>query len=257
MMNIKRFIGFTLTAFFIVSAVAAPLAAQDAGGRASSGGTQRQTPLDINSLRDVTGSEGMDRRNKMLKEIAEVVAKGGDISDEIYAALEYMSKEGLTNKTYRQGQLLNDYPTVRRQVVDQLGKIGTAKATDILIQLCRNETVPDIQWEAISALGSIGINENGKTVDAIFSIQKLRRYDGHSTTDTDFERIVSSAIDAFDKIDKKNNGIGNRSKQVQEFLDNISKKHFPRRGDQVSIQDRAKQVLEDMIKKESQRRQES
>jgi hypothetical protein len=85
----------------------------------------------------------------------------------------------------------------------------------------------------------------------------LQRYKARSTTDIDFERLVSSAIDAFDKIDKKNNGLAGKFKDVQEFLDDISKKHFPKRGDQVSIQDRARLVLEEMIKREAQRKQES
>jgi len=250
MSNTKRFISLTLMAFFVVSAVVA----QDAGDKTSGGTAARQNRLDINSLRDVTGSDGLDKRNKMLKDIVDAVTKG-DTSDEVYAALEYMSTEGIKNKTMRQGQLLNDYPTVRRDVVIELGKIGTEKAAEILIQLCRNETVFDVQREAIRALGDIGINENGRSVEAIFSIPLLRRYNARSTTDIDFERLVSSAIDAFDKIDKKNNGLGSKFKDVREFLDDISKKHFPKRGDQVSIQDRAKLVLEEMIKRESQRNQ--
>ena len=250
MSNIKRFISLALTVFGIVSAVAA----QDAGDKSSGGAATRQNRLDINNLRDVTGSDGLEKRNKMLKDIVDAIAKG-DTSDEVYAALDYMSTEGIKNKTIRQGILLNDYPTVRRDVAIELGKIGTDKAADILIQLCRNETVFDVQREAIRALGDIGINENGRAIEAIFSIPLMRRYSARSTTDIDFERLVSSAIDAFDKIDKKNNGLAGKFKDVQEFLDDISKKHFPKRGDQVSIQDRAKLILEEMIKRESQRKQ--
>jgi len=250
MSNIKRFISFTLIACFIASAAAA----QDAGGGASGGGTQRQNRLDVNSIKDITGPDGQYKRTELLKDIREAIA-GGDTSDEIYTALEYMSKEGMANRTNNQGNMINDYPTIRRDVAIELGKMGTAKATDILIMMCRNETVFDVQREAINALGNIGINDNGKTVDAIFTIPLLRRYKGRSTTDIDFERLVSSAIDAFEKIDKKNDGLGNKSKDVQEFLDDISKKHFPRRGNQVPIHDRAKKALEDMLRKETQRRQ--
>jgi hypothetical protein len=255
MSNIKRFIGLTLTAFFIMSAVAAPLAAQDSGGRASGGGTQRQNSLDVNSLRDVTGPDGLDYRNKMLKDIAEAVS-AGDVSDEVYAVLDYMSREGLANKTIRQGQLLNDYPTIRRQVAEQLGKIGTAKAAGILIQLCRNEnSALDVQRETIRALGDIGVNENGTTVTVL--IFKLRGFNERNP-DSDVERVLLAAVEAFDKIDKKNNGFANQSKEVQEFLDNVAKnKRFPRRPNQPTLDERAKQVLEDMIKREAQRRLES
>jgi len=239
--------------FFVVSAVAA----QDAGGRASGGGTRQQNRLDINSLRDTTGSDGLDKRNKLLKDIREAIANG-DTGDDIYTALEYMSKEGLSNRTIRQGQLLNDYPTIRRDVATELGKMGTAKATDILNLLCRNEKKEfDVQLAAINALGNIGINENGLTVEAIFSIPKLRDYKAQSTSDDDFKRLVSSAIVAFDKIDRKNNGLGNKSKAVQEFLDNISKIHFTKGQDQIPLHERAKQTLEEIIKRESQRNQSS
>jgi len=249
MLNIKRFIGLALTALFIVSAAAA----QDAGGRTSGGGTQRQNRLDVNLLRDSVGPDGLDTRNKMLKDIGDAVAKGGDISDEVYTALDFMSKEGLSNKTIRQGQLLNDYPTVRRQVAAQLGKIGSAKAVDILILLCRNETTLDVLRETIRALGDIGSNENGSTVSNI--LYKLQGFNGRPA-DSDVERVILAAVEAFDKIEKKNNGLGNQAKEVQEFLDNVSKNdRFPRRANQTSVQERAKQVLEEIIKRDTQRRQ--
>jgi hypothetical protein len=252
MVNIKRLISLALMAFFIVSAVAAPLAAQDTGGRTSGGGTQQQNRLDVNTLRDITGPDGLDYRNKMLKDIAEAVSKE-DISDEVYAALDYMSREGLANKTYRQGQLLNDYPTIRRQVAEQLGKIGTAKAAGILIQLCRNENnALDVQRETIRALGDIGFNENGTTVTVI--LFKLQGFN-ERPPDSDVERALLAAVEAFDKIDKKNDGFANQSKEVQEFLDNVSRnRRFPRRPNQPTLDERAKQVLEDIIRREAQRR---
>jgi hypothetical protein len=250
MSNIKRFFSLTLMAFFIVSA-AAPLAAQDSGG-----GTQRQNRLDLNlnNIKDTTDSEGMDRRNKMLKDIDEALARG-ETSDEIYAALDYMSKEGLANKIMRQGKVINDFPPVRQQVAVELGKMGTAKATELLIQLCRNETVPYVLWEAIRALGDIGVNENGNAVAVIlFKLQGINE----RTPDSNNERIIRSAIDAFDKIDRKNNGFGNQTKQVQDFLDNVSRnKKFVRPANQISVDERARQVLEEILRRESQRRQES
>jgi len=244
MLNIKRFIGLTLTAFFIVAAVMA----QDAGGRTSGGGTRQQNRFDVNLLRDSANRpDGFDTRNKMLKDISEAVIKG-DISDEIYTALEFMSKErgGNTSKTP------DNYFTIRQQVAAQLGKIGSARALDILIQLCRNETNQDVLRETFRALGDIGSNEDGKTVDII--IIKLQRFNG-LPPDGDVARVLLAAVDAFDKIDKKNNGLTNQSKEVQEFLGSVSRNdRFPK---SVRVQERAKQVLEDIIKRDTQRRQES
>jgi len=243
MSNIKRFFSLTLMAFFIMSAAIA----QDSGGK-----TRQQLRLDVNSIKDTTGSEGLDKRNKMLKDIDEALARG-ETSDEIYAALDFMSREGLANKIMRLGQLINNFPTVRQQVAVELGKMGTTRAAEILIQLCRNETVPYVQWEVIRALGDIGVNENGNTVSVIiFKLQGINE----RNPDSNNERIIRSAIEAFDKIDKKNNGFGNQAKQVEEFLDNVSRnKRFTRQANQVSVDERAKQVLEEILRRESQRKQ--
>jgi hypothetical protein len=248
MLNTKRLFSFMLTAFFIASAISAPLAAQDTGGTAP-----KQASLNLMVFRGIYGADGLAIRKKTMESINTAIEQG-NTSDEIYDALEYLSMEGIKNRTMERGQLLNDYPTVRRDVATELGKIGTEKAADILIQVCRNETAFDAQREAINALGNIGINDNGKTIDAILTIPKLRSYDVQSTTDIDFERLVSSAIVAFDKIDKNNDGIGNRSQKVHEFLGGISKKHFPKRGDLVPIHERAKHVLEDILRREAERR---
>jgi len=232
-------------AFFIVSAVAAPLAAQDSGG-----GTQRQAGMNLTEFKTVYDSDGLEMRKKTLKDINDAVGQG-NTDDEIYAALEYMSVEGLNN---RSAQLRDGYAEIRKDVAKQLGSMGTAKATDILIQLCNAETNIDVQRETIRALGDIGINENGNTARII--LWKVRGYN-QRPVDSDIERTILSAIDAFDKIDKKNNGIENQSKEVQEFLDNVSRnERFPRRHGQASVQEHAKQVLEDMRGRDIQRRQE-
>jgi hypothetical protein len=249
MTNIKRFFSLALMAFIFASAIAA----QDAGGRTSDGGTQRQNSLDLSTLRD-NGPDDLNRRNNILKYTGEAIANG-DTGDDIYAVLEYMSKEGLSNKTYRNSLVVNNFPTVRRQVAEQLGRMNTARATDILIQLCRNERDDfNVQLAAVNALGNIGINENGYTVDAIFIIPLLRRYKAQSTSDDNYKRLVSSAVEAFDKIDKKSNGLGNRTDTVYEFLDYISKLHFAKGQDQIPLHERAKQVLDDILKREAQRK---
>jgi hypothetical protein len=232
------------------------IAAQDAGGRTSGGETQKQNSLDISVLRESYGPDALERRNSILKDISDAISNG-DTSDDIYAVLEYMSKEGLSNKRYSNSLLVNNFPTVRRQVAEQLGRMGTARATEILILLCRNEKDDfGVQLAAVNALGNIGINENGFTVDAIFIIPRLRYYKAQETRNQNYKRLVSSAIDAFDKIDKKSNGLGNRTDKVHEFLDYISKLHFVKGQDQVPLHERSKQVLEEMIKRETQRKQE-
>jgi HEAT repeat protein len=242
MLHTNRLFGITLMAFFVMPVAAA----QDSDRNAAS----QQGSLNLMVFKDVYGSDGLDMRRKILKDIQDAVARG-NTSDEIYAALEYMSMEGLKIKST---QLKAGYAEIRKDVAEQLGSMGTERAVNILIQLCNAETNIDVRRATITALGDIGINENGNTVKII--LWKVRGYN-QRPPDSDVERIILSAIDAFDKIDKKNNGIVNQSREVQEFLDNVSRnERFPRRQGQASVQEHAKQVLEEMRQRDMQRRQE-
>jgi len=243
MLNIKRFFSITLMAFIIVSASAA----QDSGGE-----TPRQNRTDLTRFKEVYGSDGLEIRKTVLKEINEAIAQG-DTGDDIYTTLEYMSMEGLKNNVMERGRLKNDYPEIRELVAEQLGKIGTAKATSLLIQLCNAEKKEQyyVLQKTINALGDIGINENDSTIKTI--IGKMRVYNPRSP-DSIIDRVIYSAIIALDKIERKNDGIKGEKEfyEVQEFLDRVNKGHFSR-----PVQERAKQVLEDILRRDSLRRQES
>ena len=240
MLNIKRFFSITLMVFFIASVSAA----QDSGG-----GTLRQNRPDLNRFKSVYGSDGLELRKTILKEIGD----SGDTSDEIYAALEYMSLEGLKNNVMERGRLQNNYPEIRELAAEQLGRMGTAKAADLLIQLCNAEQKEEyyVLQKAIKELGDIGINENDKTAKAI--LWKVRVYNPRSP-DTSIERVIISAIYALDKIDQKDDGIKNPEnfRETQTFLDRVNKGHFSR-----PVQEYAKKVLEEVLRRNSQRTQES
>jgi len=240
MLNTKRLFSFMLTAFFIASAVAA----QDSGETAS-----RQASLNLMVFKGIYGADGLDLRKKTLRSISDALAQG-NTSDEIYTALEFMSMEGLKNKTMEKGQILNNYPDIRMQVAAQLGKIGTAKAAELLIQICNSETDLYVLSETIKALGEIGINENDSTVKTI--VWKVRSYNP-SSPDSIIDRVMLSTVYALDKIEKKNNGIGKKEfGSVREFLDRVSTGHFSR-----PVQERAKQVLEELLRRDAQRKQET
>jgi hypothetical protein len=248
MTNTKRLFGFMLTAFFIVSAVMA----QDAGGRTSTGNNRP----DLMSFKGIYSTDGLELRKKTLKDISEAVANG-DTSDDIYAALDYMAKEGINNKAMIKGQLQNDYPDIRRQVAIQLGKIGTPKAADILIQMC-DPADKDLYvlLETIKALGNIGINENDHTIKRIFGC--VRGLNERPLDNIVIENLISSSIDAFDKLEKKSNGIKDRGvfSDITGFMDKVSKnERFTRRQGQVSVSEHAKLVMDEMLRRDAQRRQ--
>jgi len=246
MLNTKRFFSFMLTVFFIVSVVAAPLAAQDSGGA-----TTQQDSLNLMVFKGIYGPDGLTIRKKTLESIREAASQG-NTSDEIYTALEFMSMEGLKNKTMEKGQVLNNYPDIRQMVAAQLGRMGTAKATELLIQLCNAEKNDlYVLQETIKALGDIGINENDNTIKNI--IWNVRNFNP-SRPDIIIDRVMLSAVDALDKIEIKNNGIKNQKdfKDVQDFLKRVSDGHFS-----TPVRDRAKHVLEEMLRRNTQRKQET
>ena len=243
MTNTKRLFSFLLTAFFIAAA-AVPLAAQDSGGTAP-----RQASLNLMVFKGVYGADGLAVRKRTLESINDAIERG-NTSDEIYAALEYMSMEGLRNRTMERGRILNDYPEIRASVAEYLGRLGTAKAADILIQLCNAERKEEyyVMQRTISALGDIGINENDTTIRTI--IWNVRNYNPNRPTSS-IDRVIYSAVDAVDKIEKKNDGIKNEKdfKDVQDFLKRVSDGHYS-----TPIKDRAKHVLEDILRRNAERK---
>jgi len=243
MINTKRLFSFLLTAFFIAATIA-PLAAQDSGGTVPG-----QASLNLMVFKGIYGADGLAVRKRTLESINDAVERG-NTSDEIYAALEYMAMEGLRNRTMERGRILNDYPEIRASVAEHLGRLGTAKASDILLQLCNAERKDEyyVMQRTISALGDIGINENDTTIRTI--IWNVRNYNPNRPT-TSIDRVIYSAIDAVDKIEKKNDGIKNEKdfKDVQDFLKRISDGNYS-----TPVRDRAKHVLEDILRRNAERK---
>jgi len=231
-----------LTAFFIMSAAAAR--AQDSGGAAP-----KQASLNLMVFKGIYGPDGLTIRKKTLESINDAVEQG-NTSDEIFAALDYMAMEGLKNRTMERGRILNDYPEIRASVAEHLGKIGGAKATDILIKLCSAERKDEyyVLQKTINALGDIGINENDVTIRTI--IWNVRNYNPNRPNSS-IDSVINSAIEAVDKIEQKNEGIKNQKDfmDVQDFLTRVSNGHFS-----TPVRDRAKHVLEDILRRTAERK---
>jgi len=241
MLNTKRLFSFMLTAFFIASAVTTR--AQDSGGTAP-----RQANLNLMVFKGIYGPDGLAIRKKTLESINNAVEQG-NTSDEIYAALEYMSVEGTRNRAMERGQLLNNYAEIRQMVAAQLGRMGTPKATELLLQMCNAEKLDlYVLRDTIKALGDIGINENDATIRAI--IWNVRNF-SPNRPDSAIDRVMYSAVDAVDKIDKKNDGIKNQKdlSDAQDFLKRVSDGNFS-----TPVRDRAKHVLEDILRREAERK---
>ena len=244
MLNTRRLFSFTLTVLFIASSVSAQVSAADSGVTAP-----KQASLNLMVFKGVYGADGFILRKKTLESINEAVELG-NTTDEIYEALEYMSVEGNRNRAMERGLLLNNYPDIRQMVASQLGRIGTPKAVKLLLQMCNAEKLDlYVLRDIIKALGDIGINENDATIRTI--IWNLRNISSPGRTDIFIDRVIFTAVDAVDKIDKKNDGIKNQKdfNDVQEFLKRVYEGNFS-----TPVRNRAKKALDDILLREAERK---
>jgi HEAT repeat protein len=139
------------------------------------------------------------------------------------------------NKARDNGRLVNNFPDVRRQAAKYLGNLGTPEAKNTLIKICVADPEPMVLQEAVKSLGTIGLNDNEETVNAISWI--VARYDVLNPDNL----LALSAVDAFAKIAEKNGGI--KDPNAIRTLIRIAEGPYIK-----PVQDKAKAVLTDLRK---------
>jgi plasmid stability protein len=159
-----------------------------------------QDSIEIAIIREQSRSESWDGQMVALEYISEAI-EGGNTSDEIRAALEYMGLEGIANITRENGRVVNNFPDVRVRAAGYLGELGTAEAKDTLMKMLLADNEPWVLSETIKSLAKIGINDDEETVRTIAWI--IRRYDTIGPNDI----LAKSALEAFDTFARNNNGI--------------------------------------------------
>ncbi|MBN1410000.1 MAG: HEAT repeat domain-containing protein [Spirochaetales bacterium] len=152
-----------------------------------------------------------DRQSKIQSlDGLEKMIKDGIINTEIENILIQLGSEGGTSKMYEGRTVVNNFPEVRRRACNLLGEMAKdsggaseeikLKAVDTLINILKSDNEPMVKSEAAYALGVIGLEINGKVVQALaFEIETA----GSVQPDNNFAYAV---ILALDKIAKKNNG---------------------------------------------------
>jgi hypothetical protein len=116
--------------------------------------------------------------------------------------------------------------------------------------MCNNETDFSVLQEMIRSLGDIGIREqdNANVIRAIIRIIHSRLNLRHQDNPSDL--LALYAVNALDMIAKNNNGI--QSELLAEVLENLSRisnGNFSNR-----VKDRTRQVREDILRMDVQRR---
>jgi hypothetical protein len=193
-----------------------------------------QDSIEIAIIREQSRSESWDGQMVALEYISEAI-EGGNTSDEIRAALEYMGLEGITNITRENGRVVNNFPDVRARAAGYLGELGTTEAKDALIKILLADNEPWVLSETIKSLAKIGINDDEETVRTIAWI--IRRYDTIGPNDI----LAKSALEAFDTFAQNNNGIKDYS-TIQAIM-RIRDGRYIR-----PVKERAKEVLANIRK---------
>ena len=200
-----------------------------------------QESVELMIIREQSRAESRDMKLVALEYIGDAIGRGNK-GEEIRAALEYLSLEGILNKTRENGRLVNNYPDVRTKAATYLGEVGTPEAKDTLIKLVLADNESMVITEAIKSLAKIGLNDNEETVNAISWI--VTRYDVLNPDNL----LALSAIEAYEKIAEANGGIKDPS--AIRTLIRIAEGPYIR-----PVQDRAKEALMELRRYNAQNQQ--
>jgi hypothetical protein len=155
-------------------------------------------------IRDQSRTGGRDEKLIAMDYIEDAISRG-NTSKEVLDALEYLSLDGLMNKTRENGRVTNNFPDIRKRAVMNLGVIGTPEAKNAIIRMVISEPEPMVLTEAFKSLAKIGLNENGETVNAIAWV--VNRFESGKGD----EQMALSALEAFEILAEKNDGAINNT----------------------------------------------
>jgi len=193
-----------------------------------------QESVELLIIREQSRAESRDMKLVALEYIGDAISRGNR-SEEIRAALEYLSMEGVLNQTRENGRLVNNYPDVRTKAATYLGLLGTPEAANTLIKMVSIDNEPMVLTEAIKSLGNIGINDNDVAANTIsWTVNRFNNLNPDNL-------LALSAIEAFEKFATSGGGI--RDTNAIQTLIRIAEGPYIR-----PVQDRAKEALMEMRK---------
>jgi len=193
-----------------------------------------QESVELMIIREQSRTDSRDMKMVALEYIGDAIDRGNR-SDEIRAALEYLSLEGVVNVARENGRVVNNFPDVRKEAATYLGKLGTPEAVNTLKKMVNGDNEPMVISEAIKSLGLIGTNDDDEVTKTIS--WNVNRFGGLNPDNL----MALSALNAFKNIAAANNGIKDRT--AYETVIKISEGTYAR-----DIQDRAKELLAELRK---------
>jgi len=179
-----------------------------------------------------------DTKTAVLDDIAGRISKGnlGGDRDDIENILEYLAMEG-SSRVVREGlRQVNNFPMVRKQAAELLGKVRTEQAKNALIAVLLNDEEYMVKAQAAYSLGELGMNENNEVAAALaFAVNRedLTRSDNN---------WAYAMLLAFEKLNRNASG-GMKYPEAFRAVIKISQGSFL-----ATVRQKALQVLEEMKK---------
>ena len=231
---LKRLLSLGLVFFAVSAAIWAQNRGSSSNQEISVEQSYLQESVELMIIREQSRAESRDMKLVALEYIADAINRGNK-GEEVRAALEYLSLEGVLNQTRENGRLVNNYPDVRTRAATYLGQLGTPEAKTTLIKMVSVDNEPMVLTEAIKSLGIIGINDNDETANAIsWTVNRFNNLNPDNL-------LALSAVEAFEKIAAANGGIKDPS-AIQTLI-RIAEGPYIR-----PVQDRAKETLMELRK---------
>ena len=124
------------------------------------------TDVDGDIIMSLATSDELDNKLVALQYLQNAIEEG-NTSDLVIKALDQLAGEGITSQTRTAGRISNNFPEVRRQACLLLAKVPTEHSKNTLVNIVIADNEPMVIAAAVQSLGTIGINDNDETVEAI------------------------------------------------------------------------------------------
>jgi HEAT repeat protein len=157
--------------------------------------------LELQIMRSQALANDREMKRLALQNIRTMV-EDGTPSEGVYVILESLATEGVARQVRSNGAVINNFPEIRREATELLGRVGGEQAKDSLLRIVRDDPEPMVLAEAAYALGQIGMNENNEVSD--YLVQTLMRENASPTPDNN---LAFSIIISLERLSAQNGGL--------------------------------------------------
>lgn len=198
-----RYIAVVLLVLIIL-----PVFSQEDGEESEDAPTERtieelylSQDLELQIMRSQALANDREMKRLAMQNIRTMVEEG-EPSEGVYVILESLATEGVARQVRSNGAVINNFPEIRREATELLGRVGGEQAKDTLLRIVRDDPEPMVLAEAAYALGQIGLNEDNEVSD--YLVQTLMRENSSPTPDNN---LAFSIIISIERLSAQNGGL--------------------------------------------------